>query len=247
MSRSEKRREAREAGSDTNKLYYVFGAVALIGLGAVAYQVGANALSSAVTAPIELDLESDESLVELAQGVTRGDPEAEVTIVEFGDYQCPGCGSFALSVKPQIEATLVQSGRAKFVFYDFPLIAIHPNAFLAARAARCATEQDRYWEFHEALFRNQSRWSSASMPSSAFEDYAEGVGMDEGAFSSCLDSDRYADVVTANMLLGDRMGVSGTPTVLINAGGQLRRLNSFDYQSIASAVEEMTAADPGGP
>jgi protein-disulfide isomerase len=227
------------------KFYYIFGAVAVIGIGAVAWQVSSSVLSTAAAAPIALDVGSDEELVALAQGVTLGDEAAPVTIVEFGDYQCPGCGSFALSVKPQIDGILVESGQAQFVFYDFPLIAIHPNAFLAARAARCAGEQDEYWEYHETLFRNQARWSSASMPSSAFEQYASDVGIEAGPFKSCLNSERYADVVTANMELGQRMGVSGTPSVFLNANGVTRKLNNFDFASLTSAIEQITGAGPG--
>ena len=162
MSRGEERRQAREAGSDMKKFYLLFGAVAAIGIAAVAYNVGSSVLGEAVSSPIALNLDSDEALVALAQGVAKGDEDAPVTIVEFGDYQCPGCGSFALSVKPQVEGTFVESGQAKFVFYDFPLISIHQHSFLAARAARCAGDQDKFWEFHETLFRNQARWSTAA-------------------------------------------------------------------------------------
>lgn len=245
MSRGEDRRAARETQSDMKKFYYLFGAVAVLGIGVVGYNVGSSVLSSAATAPIELDLSDDEALVALAQGVTLGDDQAPVTVVEFGDYQCPGCGAFALSVKPQLEGTMVASGQVKFVFYDFPLISIHPNAFLAARAARCSDDQGRYWEYHETLFRNQARWAAATMPASAFEDYAEEVGMDGGDFSACLNSDKYADVVTANMQLGSRMGVSGTPTIMVNANGDLRRLNANDFQSISAAVEQMTGSEGG--
>ncbi len=245
MSRGEDRRAARETQSDMKKFYYLFGVVAVIGIGVVGYNVGSGVLSSAATAPIELDLSDDEALVALAQGVTLGNDEAPVTVVEFGDYQCPGCGAFALSVKPQLEGTMVASGQVKFVFYDFPLISIHPNAFLAARAARCSAEQNAYWQYHETLFRNQARWAAATMPASAFEDYAEEVGMDDGAFSECLNSDKYADVVTANMELGTRMGVNGTPTIMVNANGNLRRLNMNDFQSISAAIDEMTGAEGG--
>jgi protein-disulfide isomerase len=228
------------------KFYYIFGAVAVIGIGAVAWQVSSSVLSTAVAAPVELPELDNAALGELAQGVTSGDGASGVTIVEFGDYQCPGCGSFALSVKPQIDALLLETGRAEFVFYDFPLIAIHPNAFLAARAARCAGEQDKYWEYHMALFRNQSRWSSASMPASAFEQYAEDVGAESGPFEACLNSDKFADVVTANMELGARAGVSGTPTIFLRANGVTRRLNNYDFASLNAAIEELTAAGPGG-
>ena len=115
------------------KFYYLFGAVAVIGIGVVGYNVGSGVLSTAATAPVQVSFESDEELVEVAQGMAMGDEDAPVTIVEFGDYQCPGCGAFALTVKPQIDGTLVQSGRAKFVYYDFPIVSGHPNAFFAAR------------------------------------------------------------------------------------------------------------------
>lgn len=245
MSRGEDRRAQREAQSDMKKFYYLFGVVAAIGIGVVGYNVGNSMLGSAATAPVELGELDNAALSRLAQGVTKGDAGAPVTIVEFGDYQCPGCASFAMSVEPQIMGTLVQSGQAKFTFFDFPLISIHPNAFLAARAARCADDQGKYWEYHETLFRNQARWSAATMPASAFEDYADEVGMDGGAFGSCLNSDRYADVVTANMELGTRMGVSGTPTIMLNANGQTRTLNAYDFQSINAAIQAMTADESG--
>jgi len=243
VSRGEDRRQARETESEMKKFYYLFAAVAVIGIGAVAYNVGNGMFGSAVSAPIELDLGNDEALVELAQGVEKGDADAPVTIVEFGDFQCPGCGSFALSVKPQLDGTIVASGQAKFVFYDFPIVSIHPNAFLAARAARCAEDQDKYWEYHETLFRHQARWATASMPSSAFEDYASDVGLDGGDFSACLSSDKYADVVTANMELGTRMGVSGTPSIFINFNGQTRRLSRFDFESIQQEIANMTGTE----
>lgn len=241
MSRSEKRREARESESgSSNTLFYVLGAVAVIGIGVVAYNAGSSAFSSAATAPIELDVANDEELVELAQGVSLGDASASVKILEFGDYQCPGCAAFALQAKPPIVQQLVNTGEAEFIFYDFPLISIHPNAFLAARAARCAADQGSFWDYHDLLFRNQGRWATANLPSSAFEDYAAEVGMDEGDFASCLNSDRFADVVTANMQLGNRLSVGSTPTVLLRAGGQTRSLNSFDIQSIRAAIDAMT-------
>lgn len=227
------------------KLYLVLGAVAVIGIGVVAYSVGTSTLSGAATAPVEIEgLQNSERLVQLAQGMTYGDENAPVTIVEFGDYQCPGCGSFATNVKPQIQLELVDRGRAKFVFYDFPLVTIHPHAFLAARAARCAGEQDKYWDYHDLLFRMQARWSGEANAIGSFMDYAGSVELDEDAFEACLQSDRYADVVTANMELGAQLGVTGTPTVMVNAGGQVRRV-SGDFYSIFTAVEELTPAPAG--
>ena len=248
VSRSEKRREARSertsGSAGMGKLYMVLGAVVVIGIAIVAYSIGSSSLSGAATAPVEVEgLEDSERLVELAQGTTLGDPDAPITIVEFGDYQCPGCGSFAMNVKPQIELNLLQDGQAKFVFYDFPLTQIHPHAFLAARAARCAGEQDGYWQYHDLLFRMQTSWAGQANAIGSFLDYAESVDLDGDAFEQCLQSDRYADVVTANMELGAQLGVSGTPTVLVNGGGEVRRV-SGDFAQIADAVRML--AGQGG-
>jgi len=248
VSRSEKRRQARDQGGDSGmkKIYLVLGAVAVIGIAVVVWSVGTSTLSGAATAPVEVEgLDDSERLVELAQGITLGDENAPVTIVEFGDYQCPACQSFATNVKPQVQLQLVDRGLAKFVFYDFPIVSAHPHAFLAARAARCAGEQDRYWDYHDILFQMQPRWSGQANAIGSFQDYASSIDLDTDAFGSCLQSDRHADVVTANMHLGAQLGVGGTPTILVNAGGQVRRVGG-DFTSIQSAVQELTAAPTGG-
>lgn len=242
-NRSEKRREARnQGGGGINRLYWVLGGVAVLAVAIFGYTLGTSALGTAATAPVELPVMDSEELVAMAQGVTTGDPDAPITIIEFGDYQCPGCGAFALQVKPQLELNFVQSGEAKFIFYDFPLTSIHPHAFLAARAARCAGDQDLFWEYHSALFRNQSTWASQQSVVGSFMDYAEEVGADADAFESCLKSDRHAEVVTANMRLGEQLGISGTPTVMMNrAGGTARRLSNFDFASIQQVMEDLQA------
>ncbi|HSM03277.1 MAG TPA: DsbA family protein [Longimicrobiales bacterium] len=198
--------------------------------------------------PVEVEgLDDNARVLELAQGMVMGNPDAPVTIVEFGDYQCPGCGQFAALVKPQIEQVYAPGDDVKFVFYDFPLVTIHPHAFLAARASRCAAEQDAYWDYHTSLFRNQSAWSrSSTAPLGLFEDYAAELGMNEGDFNSCLRSDRYADVVTANMQLGNILGVGSTPTVLVGSGGNSRPLMNNSFQGIQEAVETLLAELPGG-
>ena len=245
MSRSERRREGREGGgSDMKKLYIVLGVVAAIGIGAVGVSVGA-AGGSAATAPVAVEgLDDAERLVELAQGVTKGDENAPVTIIEFGDFQCPGCQAFATQVKPQIELAYVESGKAQFVFYDWPIVTGHPNAFLAARASRCAADQDKYWEYHDNLFRNQARWAPMTSPASTFIDYAETLGLDRGEFASCLNSDRHAELVTANMELGNRLNVRGTPTIFVEQGGSARPINA-EFQSIKEYVDRILAEETG--
>lgn len=240
MSRGEERRGSRgRGGSDMTKFGVILGVVAVLGAGWLMWSVRGSVLGTPATGPlVELDLDDAEVYQELAQGITSGDDSGTIGIIEFGDYQCPGCGGFALAVKPQIDLMLVQTGRAYFQFFDFPLTNMHPHAFLAARAARCAGDQDRYWEYHQELFRNQSSWSGRQSAVGAFLGYAQGLGLDQDTFEGCVKSDKYANVVTANMSLGRDAGVSGTPTIFIMVKGQgLRPVMRNDFQSIEAAIE----------
>lgn len=249
MSRSEERRKAREqGGSDMTKFYVVLGVVAAVGISAVVYSIGSTALGAAAMEPIEVEgLDDQDVLVAMAQGVTKGDEDAPITIVEFGDYACPGCGGFAMSVKPQVELLLIETGKAKFVFYDFPLTSIHPTSFLAARTARCAEDQDKFWEYHDALFRNQTSWRLEASPISQFLSYGEDLGLDSEDFESCVKSDRHADLVSANMRLGYEMRVSSTPTIMVQGNDQLLMLPGATFPAIQAAMEQIAASvDPSG-
>jgi protein-disulfide isomerase len=128
------------------RFYWVIGIVAVIGVGLVGYQVASHHMGTAATKPLDMPgLDSATALMRAAQGITKGSPDAPVTIIEFGDYECPACRVFSLTVQPDLEKTYVDTNKAKFVFYDFPLVSIHPPSFIAARAARCADDQDRFW------------------------------------------------------------------------------------------------------
>lgn len=229
------------------KFYVILGAVAVIGVGAVTYSVTSSALGAAAMEPIEVEgLDDMTLLAEIARGVTKGDEDAPITIIEFGDYACPGCGSFALSVKPQIELLLVETGKAKFVFYDFPITTIHPTSFLAARSARCAEDQGKFWEYHDALFRNQTSWRLEASPIAKFLGFAEDVDLDVDDFEACVKSDRHADLVSANMRLGYELRVSSTPTIMVGVPGEFLQVPSATFQGIQEAMDKIgRSADAG--
>lgn len=231
------------------KFYWVLAAVAVVGIAAVGYAVGSNAMGKAATEPIEVEgLDNMETLVAKAQGVTKGDPAAPITIAEFSDFQCPACGAFALTVKPRLDLMYVQTGKAKFVYYDFPLISIHPHTFLAARSGRCANDQGKFWEYLSVIYRNQSTWTTKASVEGDFVDYAVEAGADGDAFEKCLKSDAHADVVSANLRLAEELGIDGTPTLLISMGrGMARRLLSADFESIKSAIDALLAESSPAP
>jgi protein-disulfide isomerase len=190
-------------------------------------------------------LRAPESLIPTARGVVKGDPEARFSILTFGDYQCPACAWFADRVQPRVDSAFVDTGRAKFVFFDLPLGSVHANAFLAARAAHCAEDQARFWEYQDELYRTQASWASLPTPHDAFEEVAGTVGLDGVAFRSCLDSDRHASVVEANQELARTLGIRSTPTIVISLeNGTTREVNKNSFAAIVQTLEEMDSATP---
>ncbi len=145
-----------------------------------------------------------------------GSPDAPVTIVEYTDYQCPFCSRHFAETYPQLIEQYVDTGLVRYVFKDFPLTSIHPQAVAAAEAARCAGEQNAYLEMHDALFANQNQWSGQADPNSFFISYAEQIGLEPTPFTECLESGRYQTAVEADLNEGIGFGIRGTPTFFIN-------------------------------
>jgi protein-disulfide isomerase len=150
------------------------------------------------------------------QGISIGSNDAPVVIYEFADFQCPGCATFAAFTAPLIKERLVETGMARFVYYDFPLSSIHAHAFLAARGARCANEQGKFWEYHDILYGRQSTWSGMRDATDFFVELAGVVGLEEDSFETCLRSDRFQEEVSRSLQLGEMLGVGSTPTILVN-------------------------------
>ena len=169
-----------------------------------------------------------------------GDPNAPITIVEFTDFQCPFCERHFNQTYPQLVDKYVEAGTVQYVFKDFPLNSIHPQAAKAAEAARCAGDQEAFLDMHDLLFARQGQWSGRE-PSSLFIDYASELGLDEEQFAFCLSTGQHAAAVEADLQQGIALGVTGTPAFFIN-GHLVSGAQPFDLfeQAITTllAVEE---------
>jgi protein-disulfide isomerase len=142
----------------------------------------------------------------------RGNPDAPVTLEEFGDFQCPPCGQFAGFVE---ELRREYDSRLRVVFRNFPLPA-HEHAGEAAQAAEAAGLQGKFWEMYDTLYREQSLWSNTSKARELFESYAGVIGLDVDQFKKDMDSDKVRERIDSDHALADFLGVTVTPTVFIN-------------------------------
>jgi protein-disulfide isomerase len=160
---------------------------------------------------------------------SKGLDGASVTLVEYGDFQCPACGSYHPLLK-QLEGEF--GDRVQFIYRHFPLKRIHPFAGLAARASEAAGIQGKFWEMHDLLFENQSIWSRGNAED-AFLSYAQELELDISEFEIYLDSDEADDAVEADFDGGVKSGVNSTPSFFVN--GQ-KIVNPGSYEDFSNVL-----------
>src|SRR3989442_1515172 len=138
----------------------------------------------------------------------RGGAKAPVTIVEFSDFQCPYCKKAEAILKDLLRK---YNGQIKLAYRDFPLRGLHPQAQLAAEAGRCAEEQGKFWEYHDALLADQSKLDEAGLVKTA-----QTLGLNEKSFQTCLTGGKFKAQIEQDVQEGTQAGVSGTPGFFIN-------------------------------
>ena len=144
----------------------------------------------------------------------RGNPKATVTLEEFGDFECPVCGTYAGELK-KIEAEF--GDRLRVIFREYPLYPTpHKHALIAAQAAEAAGLQDRFWEMHDKLYENQKAWSDATDVMPMFIDYARQIGLDTDRFSRELNGEIVATRITQDGIRAHARGITGTPSFFVN-------------------------------
>ena len=155
-----------------------------------------------------------------------GPETAPVTVVEYGDYECPYCGA----AHPVTKALQHAMGdKLRFAYRHFPLSQIHPHSYQAAEAAEAAGAQERFWEMHDVLFENQTRLSTQELLA-----HAGALGLELERFAADLAQHRHAPKIREDFLSGVRSGVNGTPTFFIN---DVRHDGGYDLASMLKAVQ----------
>lgn len=161
-----------------------------------------------------------------------GDKNAPVTIVEFSEYQCPYCKRHVDQTVPQIMKKYIETGKVKYVFRDYPL-DFHPNAFPAALAAECAGDEGdtKYFEMHDALFKNQAELSEDKI-----KELAKEIGLNMKNFTNCYDNQKHKDEIAKDLEDGKKLGITGTPAFIIN--GWLIK-GAQPYSAFESLIEQL--------
>src|SRR5687768_18313481 len=161
----------------------------------------------------------------------RGPKDAPVTLVKYGDYECPYCGE-AHPVLKELQERVGE--RARFVFRHFPLDSVHPRARRAAQAAEAAASQGRFWEMHDLLYQRQDELDDEDLMR-----YAAELGLDLRRFEEDLTNDHHAWRIEEDRLSGDHAGVRGTPAFFVNG---VRYTGPVDLDGLLAALEEAASS-----
>jgi protein-disulfide isomerase len=233
----------KSAGS--NRAFYLV--IAVIAIGGIAALTYASTRDKGIVnaSPVDTTLPKVAS-----QGYVMGNPSAPVEITEFGDFECPACGRFAVLSEPDVRKNYVETGKVRWRFIDYPLSG-HRNTWQASRAAACADEQGKFWEFHDLLYQTQDRWNGEATdnPDKVMKDYARGLGLNASQFDQCIDSKKYQSKIQAHLSIAEQRKIMQTPTFIIG-DQQVAAALPYDelakYINTALAKAGNTPATPSG-
>lgn len=151
-----------------------------------------------------------------------GNPNAPITILEWGDYQCTFCYKFHQNTLDIIDEDFIKSGKVKLVFKDFPLNG--PDSFLAAEATYCAQDQKKYWQYHNELYTNWAGERTGWITRESLDRFAITVNLDLGEFNKCLDEHKYQEKVISLHGFGKEIGIDATPSFLVFNGEKIIKI-----------------------
>jgi protein-disulfide isomerase len=211
--------------------YAALAAVVVIGVGALGWM-----LSRPRTTSIPANVTVQAADTAGFRGYLLGSDSAKVEITEYADFQCPYCQTFDQLQLPAIKQQLIDSGKLRWRYRDFPLQQ-HTFSRLAAHSAACAEEQGKYWDQHRRIYDGQQDWAETRDAGPTFRQYAGANGLDLGRYDTCMQTAKYAGRIQASYDEGVRVGVTATPTLLV--GGRLYQ-GRLDSDAITRLVDSLS-------
>jgi protein-disulfide isomerase len=197
-------------------MWFIIGFIAVVVVGFVILGVmsGGSAGSGTATTPTNFVATTVPPIS--SSDWTEGNPKAKVTLIEYGDFECPACGAY-FPIVQQVIANY--SSTILFAFRNFPLYSIHPDAGIAAQAAEAAGLQGKYWPMHDLLYTDQTTWvdsASSSVVAEFFNGYASQLGLNVTQFDSDIDSAKVLNKIQNDVTTGNNAQINHTPTFFIN-------------------------------
>jgi protein-disulfide isomerase len=180
----------------------------------------------------------------MAEGTAMGDPNAPIMVEEYSDFQCPACRVWYQTVEPEIVENYVKTGQVYLVYRHYPFLddrVAGSESDQSANASMCAAEQNRFWDYHDLLFTNQTGENIGAFSNRRLVAFAESLGLDMEAFNACFNSNAYSNEINRDTSQAAALGLPGTPSILVNG----QRLADNSLQTLQGQIEALLAADGG--
>jgi protein-disulfide isomerase len=218
----------------SKKAWIIFAVVCIVVLGGLVYLSGKNKVDVSSVDTNKIQAASEQS-GNIADHVF-GKKDSKVVIIEYGDYQCPGCGAAYPNLK---QVTEKYKGQIAFIFRNFPLASLHPNARAAAAAAEAAGLQGKYWEMHNNLYAGQDEWKDldTSKRGDFFVNYASTLGLNTDKFKTDMASAQVNQKISYDQAIGKKVGVNATPSIYLN-GKEVNQDTWSNADNLDKAVVE---------
>tara|TARA_Y100000590_G_scaffold11975_1_gene14582 strand:- start:94 stop:744 length:651 start_codon:yes stop_codon:yes gene_type:complete len=198
--------------------------------------IGLGLTSNLEKSSDELSILNKENLI---QGSTMlGNPDAKITIVEFGDYQCTFCYKFHDETMKKINQEYIKTANVNFIYKDFPLNG--EQSILASEASYCAQKQDKFWEYHDTLYNNWGGENTGWITQNVLQGFAKDIGLNLDEFSQCLENSEYRQKVLDNEQFAREIGINATPSFLIFNDNELYRIiGAQPFDRFEQAFQEL--------
>jgi protein-disulfide isomerase len=199
----------------------------------------ARSTSTAQAIAVQTQVASNKQIMEyLSEKLQhfQGEPDSPVTIIEFSDFQCPYCGVYATGAGPQIEEAYVKQGKVRFGYWNYAILG--DESKWAAEASECASDQGKFWEYHDILFKNQSGENQGAFVKDNLKKFANELGLDTQAFAECLDSGKYTKLVEEFSYIASQLGVRSTPSFLVNGQPVVGAQSFEDFKKLIDQLSK---------
>ena len=217
--------------------YVAIGAVALIGIGWLAMRLTGG---GSISIPANVTVTAADTTG--FRGFIIGSEAAPIEVTEYADFTCPACAAFESVQFPDVKARLVDAGKIRFRYRDYPLEGgIHQHSRVAAHSAACANDQGKFWEMKTMQFRRQPDWAMKGNATPVLEEIAKLVGLDVGAWNECMQSAKYAGRIQASLDESIRVGAPSTPSFLV--GGRI--YPGLNAEEMVRIVDSLIALQAG--
>lgn len=174
--------------------------------------------------------QAKEAKIESVGKFVLGNPNADLVMIEFADFQCPFCGKFYKTAEQQIIEKYIKTGKLRFEYRDLAFLG--EESILAAEAARCANDQGKFWQYHNYLYEHQGGENQGAFSKANLKKFAQDLGLDTNQFNQCLDSEKYRNEVERSNQEAKNLGANSTPTILIGRLPMIVKKNSSGISEV---------------